>query len=112
MNISDRNKMFVVCSKFKNIRINVNQFCNLMSDSNMYSDPYLTIITDRSILTEGHYGVICECNIWISENVLDGYMHVSNQLVLNSKDKGVWSPPIVWNDINMADRIVNMKAFW
>jgi hypothetical protein len=106
--LQDKNFQFA-CENYKNIAININEFCDLLSEPyNKFLDP----VTHRQVLQNGLYGNIFGANCFVSKNIPVGHIQVSLTKEYQTKYKDLkWSIPVSLNSIRF-DAYFKLQAFW
>ena len=113
MNELEENNFKLMCSKYKNICISIDLFCDFLKQTPFTK--LLDPILDRGILQTGLYANIIGTDIWVSKlnASTDGkhYIRVSNaqREDIDSRSTDGWSPLLELEDL---DRLLNLKAFW
>lgn len=113
MNEKQEDNLKLAVSKYKNVCVSISLFTEFLTPTALTTD--FNPVTERDILAAGLYGKLLGSNIWVSRinDSTDGkfYIRVSNtpQDQVNSRSTEGWSPLF---DLEMFDRITDLKAFW
>lgn len=111
MNEIEKENLIILSKFYKNIRLNINEYCDMLK---MQMGGYdFQPVTIKEILQLGHYGTLNEAKLWISKWQAPGYISVSNLEIKNTKheDKEEWLPSVPLKLAHQIDHIFKLKAF-
>ncbi|SRR5260370_36901668 len=113
MNDLERQNLLLLSVIYKNICINIEDFCDFLDP--FWDDKFNSVsgTSYKNMVKTGLYGHISSANIWISKIVSPGDVRVSNEDISSAtKDESKWSPSVVLKDADKIKKVFNLKAFW
>lgn len=88
----------LAASKFKNVMIHIDEFCNLLQVSGTGIPDCFQPITEKEVLRTGYYGNIYDAKLFVSKTVAPETIKVSNSDTPDVKDESQWSKEVGLNN--------------
>lgn len=107
----------MLANKYKNICLNISDFTDILTYRLVSEEIIFDPIVDRLTLMNGFYGTLSNgTKVWISKFIEPGHFRLSEDEILkldpHRSPTDSWTIDIPNEHINIAQKYLEMKAFW